>query len=52
MIFGYRGKRLAPRQMLRAIMDTGRVSLDIILIGAAAGMMVGITEHFRLSLSA
>ena len=28
--------------MLKAIIDTGRVSLDIILIGAAAGIMVGI----------
>lgn len=42
MIFGYRGKRLSVIEMLKAIMDTGRVSLDIILIGAAAGVMVGI----------
>ena len=27
--------------MLRAILDTGRAALDIILIGAAAGMVVG-----------
>ena len=30
-----------PEQMLRAILDTGRAALDIILIGAAAGMVVG-----------
>ena len=28
--------------MLKAVIETGRVSLDIILIGAAAGIMVGI----------
>ena len=42
LIFGYRGKRSASAQMLQAIIETGRVSLDIILIGAAAGIMVGI----------
>jgi TRAP transporter 4TM/12TM fusion protein len=41
MIFGYRGQRVTPRQMLRAILDTGRAALDIVLIGAAAGMVVG-----------
>src|SRR5262249_9015363 len=42
VIFGYRGNKPTLRQMLVAIMETGRVSLDIILIGAAAGIMVGI----------
>ena len=41
MIFGYRGKRIGPSEMLRAVLDTGRAALDIILIGAAAGMVVG-----------
>jgi TRAP transporter 4TM/12TM fusion protein len=41
MIFGYRGHRVTPWQMLRAILDTGRAALDIVLIGAAAGMVVG-----------
>ena len=41
MVFGYRGKRVTPREMLRAILDTGRASLDILLIGAAAGLVVG-----------
>lgn len=39
--FGYRGNRVTPREMLRAVLDTGRAALDIILIGAAAGMVVG-----------
>ena len=41
MTFGYRGHRVSPRQMLRAVLDTGRAALDIVLIGAAAGMVVG-----------
>ena len=41
MTFGYRGNRVNPREMLRAVLDTGRAALDIVLIGAAAGMVVG-----------
>jgi TRAP transporter 4TM/12TM fusion protein len=41
LTFGYRGNRVSPRQMLRAILGTSRAALDIILIGAAAGMVVG-----------
>lgn len=51
MIFGYRGKRLGIVAMLKAIMETGRVSLDIILIGAAAGIMVGIMSISGLAFS-
>ena len=51
MIFGYRGKRLSVMDMLKAIMETGRVSLDIILIGAAAGIMVGIMSISGLAFS-
>ena len=50
-IFGYRGKRLGILDMLKAIMETGRVSLDIILIGAAAGVMVGIMSISGLAFS-
>jgi TRAP transporter 4TM/12TM fusion protein len=41
MTFGYRGNRVSPGEMLRAVLDTGRAALDIVLIGAAAGMVVG-----------
>jgi TRAP transporter 4TM/12TM fusion protein len=41
-LFGYRGKKPTVMETLQAIIDTGRFSLDIILIGAAAGIMVGI----------
>jgi TRAP transporter 4TM/12TM fusion protein len=51
LIFGYRGRRLGILDMLKAIMETGRVSLDIILIGAAAGIMVGIMSISGLSFS-
>jgi TRAP transporter 4TM/12TM fusion protein len=42
LIFGYRGKRATVKEIAVAMMETGRVSLDIILIGAAAGIMVGV----------
>ncbi|HTS41595.1 MAG TPA: TRAP transporter fused permease subunit [Xanthobacteraceae bacterium] len=42
LIFGYRGSRPSVADLLRAIIETGRISLDILLIGAAAGLMVGI----------
>lgn len=51
LIFGYRGKKLGFFGMMKAIMDTGRVSLDIILIGAAAGIMVGIMSISGLAFS-
>src|SRR4029078_4763253 len=41
LIFGYRGKRAPLKQIAVAVMESGRVSLDIILIGAAARIMVG-----------
>jgi TRAP transporter 4TM/12TM fusion protein len=41
LLFGYRGRRVTVGEMLRAILDTGRAALDIVLIGAAAGMVVG-----------
>src|SRR6185369_4496685 len=48
LIFGYRG---STGQMLMAVIETGRVSLDIILIGAAAGIMVGIMSISGLAFS-
>ena len=41
-LFGYRGSRPSFKDLVMAIIETGRISLDIILIGAAAGLMVGI----------
>lgn len=41
-VFGYRGHKVSLREMGYAIIGAGRASLDIILIGAAAGLVVGI----------
>ena len=51
LIFGYRGHRPTLTGMLMAIIESGRVSLDIILIGAAAGIMVGIMSISGLAFS-
>lgn len=51
VIFGYRGQRISIQEMLMSIIETGRISLDIILIGAAAGIMVGILSISGLSFS-
>jgi TRAP-type uncharacterized transport system fused permease subunit len=51
LIFGYRGKRTSPREIAIAVVETGRVSLDIILIGAAAGIMVGVMSISGLAFS-
>jgi TRAP transporter 4TM/12TM fusion protein len=42
LIFGYRGRRPTLHSLAVAVIETGRISLDILLIGAAAGVMVGI----------
>lgn len=41
LLFGYRGRKVTVMEMCRAVLDTGRAALDIVLIGAAAGMVVG-----------
>jgi TRAP transporter 4TM/12TM fusion protein len=51
LTFGYRGKRPTLFTLGQAIIDTGRISLDIILIGAAAGVMVGILAISGLAFS-
>ena len=50
-IFGYRGKRPTLRGLGVAIMESGHISLDILLIGAAAGVMVGILAISGLAFS-
>jgi len=42
LTFGYRGRRPTLLGLIMAVIETGRISLDILLIGAAAGVMVGI----------
>jgi TRAP transporter 4TM/12TM fusion protein len=40
--FGYRGRRLGWRDLLGALRETGMSVLDILMIGAAAGMVIGV----------
>ena len=42
VILGFEGKRLTPRMMIAALRSTGLGVLDIIMIGAAAGMVIGV----------
>lgn len=46
--FGFRGSRISPRGFLRALAETGQHSVDIVLVGAAAGMVIGIFENTGL----
>ena len=48
-IFGYRGHRVSLREMGRAVLDTGLAALDIVLIGAAAGLVVGVLSVSGIS---
>ncbi len=48
-IFGYRGRRVSLREMARAVLDTGLAALDIVLIGAAAGLVVGVLSVSGIS---
>ena len=50
-IFGYRGRRPTLLGLAEATIETGRISLDILLIGAAAGVMVGILAISGLAFS-
>src|SRR6185503_13530456 len=48
-IFGYRGQRVTLRELGRAVLDTGLAALDIVLIGAAAGLVVGVLSVSGIS---
>ncbi|SDW74703.1 TRAP transporter permease [Roseicitreum antarcticum] len=42
--FGYKGNRATPRQLWEAILSTGRGSFEIVLIGAVAGIVIGVLQ--------
>jgi TRAP transporter 4TM/12TM fusion protein len=42
MTIGYKGKRLGPAAALDAIVSTGTAVLDIIIVTAAAGLVIGV----------
>jgi TRAP transporter 4TM/12TM fusion protein len=51
LLRGYAGKRLAPRDVLGALADTGRGGVEIVVICAVAGMIVGVLAKSSLDFS-
>ena len=43
-LFGYKGKRMTLGELWNSICEAGRSSVDIIIIGAMAGLIIGILE--------
>ena len=43
-VFGYKGRRMTLRDLYETVRDTGISAVDIVVIGAMAGMMIGIIE--------
>jgi TRAP transporter 4TM/12TM fusion protein len=41
MLFGYKGKRLSFRDLVDSVRQTGHAVLDIVMIAAAAGIVIG-----------
>ncbi len=44
VLFGYRGQRISARATLNALIDAGRGSADLIMIGAMAGMIIAVLD--------
>ncbi|MEJ2435591.1 MAG: TRAP transporter large permease subunit, partial [Pseudolabrys sp.] len=42
MVFSYKGSRLRPWQIVEAFIETGRISVDLLLILGAAGFVIGV----------
>jgi TRAP transporter 4TM/12TM fusion protein len=49
LLGNYRGKRMRPADLAAALIETGRSSLDILMIAAAAGFIIGILNVTGLS---
>jgi TRAP transporter 4TM/12TM fusion protein len=49
VLFGYDGKRMHPKRLWEAIVKTGTGSVDILMICAAAGMIIGVLNLTGLS---
>ena len=48
-LFKYNNKRLTPKILWLCLQKTGEISVDIIVIGAAAGLIIGVLEATGLS---
>src|SRR5690606_21066464 len=44
LLVGYRGERIQPRKLLECLVVTGQGTLDILMIAAAAGFVMGILQ--------
>jgi TRAP transporter 4TM/12TM fusion protein len=42
LLFGYKGRRLTLRDIFWAVAETGVLVIDLVMIGAAVGMIIGI----------
>lgn len=51
LIFGYKKSRIKPIQVWNSITGAGRASADIIVIGAMAGIIIGVLEKTGLGQS-
>ncbi|MGE0039211.1 MAG: TRAP transporter permease [Xanthobacteraceae bacterium] len=43
-VFGYKGKRLGLSEIGKAVRDTGIVVVDVVIVGAMAGIIIGIID--------
>jgi TRAP transporter 4TM/12TM fusion protein len=44
LVFGYKGRRLKPIDLFNAVRDSGIVVVDVVVIGAMAGVIIGIID--------
>jgi TRAP-type uncharacterized transport system fused permease subunit len=51
MVFGYDGKRMAPFRIWNAVRDTGFAVLDLLMIVAVAGIVIGVLNVSGLGFS-
>ena len=49
LVFGYKGKRISIADIWESLTGTGKVAVDIIIIGAMAGLIIGVIEVTGLS---
>ena len=49
LAFSYSGKKLTPAIVVKCLAEAGRASVDIIVIGAAAGIILGILDRTGMS---
>ena len=48
-VFGYKGRRIGLTEIWDSITGTGKIAIDIIIIGAMAGLIIGVIEVTGLS---